>query len=188
MKLGSFLAVFIVVSLSMISSCRALQEVAGTLVLTTPAGGSGVAKFGLMNDENATITVKLSAGGDAAKYLSFPATVDLPPKKIVYTNITANVPADFDASSGRNVTATLFAVQEGTQGQVQLNIRLSKKVVVTVAGQVIIRESQDVGRSSITGLANLVSTNSLLIGALVAMVVIALAFFKIGQRSSSYPR
>jgi hypothetical protein len=112
----------------------ALQEVAGTIIISTPIGGTNSSKFGLLNDGNETIIVSLRAEGDAAKYLSFPSNVTLEPNKFVYTNITATLPSDYDTSLGSNITGTLYALQKGSPGQVQINVQLMKAVTIMVYG------------------------------------------------------
>jgi hypothetical protein len=109
-----------------------LQEVAGPLVISVPIGGSNSAQWGLLNDGNQSITVSLNATGDAAKYLSFPKNVYLQPGKIVYISITAAIP---NTSSGGNITGTLYALQDGQSGQVQINIQMMKNVTIMVTGQ-----------------------------------------------------
>jgi len=109
-----------------------LQEVAGPLVISVPIGGSNSAQWGLLNDGNQAITVSLSATGNAAQYLSFPQTVDLQPGKVIYISITATIP---NTSSAGNITGTLYALQEGQPGQVQINIQLTKSVTIMVTGQ-----------------------------------------------------
>ncbi|MCX6821902.1 MAG: hypothetical protein NTW30_03945, partial [Candidatus Aenigmarchaeota archaeon] len=110
-----------------------LQEVAGPLVISVPIGGSNSAQWRLLNDGDQAITVSLTATGDAAKYLSFPATKDLPPGEIVYISITASVPSDYNL--GQNITGFLYALQEGQPGQVKINIQLMKSVTIMVTGQ-----------------------------------------------------
>lgn len=109
-----------------------LQEVAGPLVISVPIGGSNSAQWGLMNDGNQTITVDLSATGNAANYLSFPTTVNLQPGNIVYVSITAVIP---NTSSTGNFTGTLYALQVGNSGQVQMNVQLTKSITIMVSGQ-----------------------------------------------------
>jgi hypothetical protein len=128
------LATLIITSLFLIQSVNALQEVAGTLIIQTPIGGSNYARYGLMNDGNDTITVSLRADGNVAQYLSFPSTVDLQPGKLVYTNITASIPADYDTSLGRSITGFIYALQEGSPGQVQINVQMMKNVTIVVTG------------------------------------------------------
>jgi hypothetical protein len=160
----------------------ALQQVAGTIIISTPIGGSNSAQYGLMNDGNETITVSLRAEGNAAKYLSFPSNVTLEPKKFVYTNITATLPSDYDL--GQNITGTLYALQEGTSGgQVKINIQLMKSVIISVYGQpkqVTSSEQTNQGASSQlneanspSGLVTLISNNSFVIVLVIALVVIA---------------
>jgi hypothetical protein len=178
----------------------ALQEIAGPLVIQTPIGGSNSARWGLINDGNETITVSLNATGDAAKYLSFPATVDLVPHKTVYTNITASIPADYSTSSGRNITGFLYALQEGKPGQVQINVQMMKSVTITVTGESVeLKQTSDLKQTSmaensnsiqvspITSLAALVSSNYLAIVLIIDLILIAFAIFTI-KKFKQFPR
>jgi hypothetical protein len=114
----------------LLSSASALQEVAGPIVISVvPGGTNSSSKYGLINDGNETIVVSLRAEGDVAKYLSFPSNVSLEPKKIVYINITATLPLPFEYNGG-NITGSLYALQEGTPGQVQINIQMMKSVTI----------------------------------------------------------
>lgn len=177
----------------------ALQEVAGPLVISVPIGGSNSARWGLINDGNETITVSLRAEGDAAKYLSFPATVDLVPHKTVYTNITVSIPADYSTSSGRNITGYLYALQEGNSGQVKINVQMMKGLTITVTGESVeLKQTSDLKQTSmagnsnsiqvspITSLAALVSGNYLAIVLIIALIFIAFAFF-VNKKFKQFP-
>jgi hypothetical protein len=179
--------IWIIACLFLVSNAFALQEVAGPLVIPVPVGGSNSTRWGLINDGNETITVNLSAQGDAAKYLSFPATVDLMPKKLVYTNVTANIPAGYGSSLGRNLTGYLYALQEGQPGQVQINVQMMKSVTITVTGQTS-TEQQTAGQavtgqatgqnaennqtSAITGLATSISGDFLVIFLIIIVILL----------------
>ena len=154
------------------ANALALQEVAGTIIISTPIGGSNSSQYGLLNDGNETITVSLRAEGDIAKYLSFPANVTLEPKKFVYTNITASIPADYDKTG--NITGYLYALQEGSPGQVKINIQLMKSVVISVYGQPKqVTSSQPNQAVSPSGLITLISNNYSIVILIVALIAIA---------------
>ncbi len=125
-------SVVILLVLLLLPSAFALQQIAGPLSFSVPVGSTGSAQYGLVNDGNETIFVKLRAEGDAAQYLSFPTTVELVPNKIVYTDIVANIPANYKGSS--NLSGSLYAVQEGKPGQVQINVQMKKSVTISVQG------------------------------------------------------
>ena len=72
-------------SLSFVSG---FQQIAGTLVIDAPIGGTGSAKYGLINDGEESITVKLRVDGDISRYISFPETVDLEHPRNVWNYIT----------------------------------------------------------------------------------------------------
>jgi hypothetical protein len=121
----------LVISIS-VSSVFGLQQVAGTLTIPTPIGGSNSTNYGLVNDGKENILVTLRAEGDVANYLSFEKTVTLEPNKINYVKIAASVPKDYDISKGSNITGYVYALQEGQPGQVQLNVQMKKNVVIPV--------------------------------------------------------
>jgi hypothetical protein len=173
------------------TNALALQEVAGTIIISTPIGGNNSSKFGLLNDGNETIVVSLRAEGDIAKYLSFPANVSLEPKKFVYTNITATIPSDYDKTG--NITGFLYALQEGKAGQVKINIQLMKSVVISVYGQP--KQVTSSGQASQgasqpnqaifpSGLVTLISNNSFVIVLVIVLVAIAFILYKAKRKNA----
>jgi hypothetical protein len=175
------------------ANALALQEVAGTIIILTPIGGSNSSKFGLLNDGNETIIVSLRAEGDVAKYLSFPANVTLEPNKFVYTNITAIIPVDYDKTG--NITGYLYALQEGTSGgQVQINVQLMKSVTIEVYGQPkqVTSSQTSQGTSSqlnqavsSSDLVTLISNNySIVIVVILAIVVLAVVYVYKAKRKN----
>lgn len=128
-----FFVIIILLSL-LATNAFALQEVAGRLVVSVPIGGSNSTRWGLLNDGNDTINVSISADNNTVNYLSFPSSVVLQPKKLVYVNITASIPADYGTTG--NITGYLYALQEGASGgQVQINVQMMKGVTIEVYGQ-----------------------------------------------------
>jgi hypothetical protein len=123
----------LVTSLLLVPSTLALQQVAGALVINVPIGGSNSTKYGLINDGKETITVSLRAEGDVSKYLSFPETVTLEPNKIVYVDVEARLPNDYN--DGSAISGWLYALQEGKPGQVRINVQMKKNVTILVTGQ-----------------------------------------------------
>jgi hypothetical protein len=125
-----FLTIFFVFSI--IPSAFALKQVAGMLEIELAAGQTGVLKYGLLNDKNETSTLKLRAEGDIVPYISIPESVELQPGKLTYVELEVNIPADYDISNGNEINGSVFALQEGKPGQVQLNLQLKKGVVIKV--------------------------------------------------------
>lgn len=179
----------IIASLLIMSHANALQQIAGELVISVPIGGSDSVQYGLINDEEETITIRLRAEGDVADYLSFPETVDLEPNKIVYTDITANIP---EGSSPGNITGFVYALQEGEPGQVKINVQMKKSVVISVSeqtleGTVVEEETTEevtegAQTSPLTGLIALVSSGFGLIVIIVVLLVILFILIKIKGR------
>jgi hypothetical protein len=175
------LFVIVILLILLATNALALQMVAGTIIISTPIGGTNSSRFGLLNDGNETIVVSLRAEGDIVKYLSFPANVSLEPKKFVYTNITASIPADYDKTG--NITGFLYALQEGSSGQVKINIQLMKSVVISVYGQP--KQATSSGQTnqgtssqpneavSPSGLVTMISNNYPIVILVIALVAIA---------------
>lgn len=164
------IAIAIIASILLVTNASALQQIAGPIIISVKMGETGTAQYGLVNDDNETITVSLRAEGDVAKYLSFPETLNLTPNKIEYINITAAVPADYNVSLGRNITGFVYALQTGKPGQVQINVQLMKSVTITVL------EPTKRQVSPITGLITFVSENSFVVVLIGILVVIAIVF------------
>lgn len=109
----------------------ALQQTSGELHINATIGSWGSAKYGLKNEENATIVVKLSASGEAANYLEFPKELTLEPGKLTYVEINASIPKNY--TGAKQLNGTVYALMEGEKGgQVQLNVRLGKNVKLTI--------------------------------------------------------
>jgi len=157
----------------------ALQQVAGSLVISVTPGSDGLAQYGLMNDGNEIITVNLTSDGEVSKYLSFPKNVELTPNKIAYINITGKIPADYDLSLGKNITGFVYALQEGESGQVKINIQLKKSVTIEVFGESKEGSNQ---KSLMTGLVSQLSVNPIVVVLVVALVVIVFILIKIKKR------
>ncbi|MCX6818536.1 MAG: hypothetical protein NT129_00870 [Candidatus Aenigmarchaeota archaeon] len=178
------------------TNALALQEVAGPVVISTPIGGSNSSLYGLINDGNATVVVSLRAEGDAAKYLSFPANVSLVPKKLVYTNITASIPSDYSTTG--NITGSLYALQEGTPGQVRINIQLMKSVIISVyeqpkqgtsSGQTSQGASSSPNEAiSASMLVALISDNYYVVILVIALLVIAFILCKAKRKKAKKPQ
>jgi hypothetical protein len=164
----------IITSLLLVSPVYALQQIAGELVIPVQPGESGSARYRLINDEEEVITVRLRAEGDVANFLSFSETVDLPPKEIIYTDITANIPVDY---SGGDITGYIYALQEGEPGTVKINIQLKKAVRISVSGSP--EGSVEAQTSPITGFVGLVSNYSPFIVIIIVLAIIVSMFLKI---------
>jgi len=109
----------------------ALQQTGGELVINVTQGSSGSAKYGLKNDENKTITVNLGAEGEAASFLELPKELTLAPNEFTYVEVKASMPKDY--AGAKELNGLVYALREGEKrGQVQLNVKLGKRVKVIV--------------------------------------------------------
>jgi hypothetical protein len=154
-------------------SAYAFGEVAGKVIIPTPLGGSGVGSWGIGHNE--TVVVALRVEGAAAKYISLPKEITITPDQMYWVNVTANVPANYNVSNGTNITGIMYATLKGSPGQVQINLQLSKTVIIMVEAP---QKSPDIMmqiRSFMAGLglASLMDSPELSIGGL-AIAIIAL--------------
>jgi len=166
----------ILLSLLIAANVNALQEVAGPIIIPVAAGGSNSSRYGLINDGNETVVVGLRAEGDVAKYLSFPQNVSLEPKKLVYVNVTASLPSNYN--SGQNITGFLYALQEGQPGQVKINVQLMKSITI-IASNIHKNETSSKQDSPLTGFFASISNYSSIVVVLVIIVVILVIAFAI---------
>jgi len=58
-------------------------------------GGSETLQWGMMNVGDGTITVYLEISGEGSEFVTFPESVDIPPKSNVYANVTVTIPSDY---------------------------------------------------------------------------------------------
>ncbi|MCX6821778.1 MAG: hypothetical protein NTW30_03290 [Candidatus Aenigmarchaeota archaeon] len=174
----------ILLSLLIAANVNALQEVAGPIIITVAAGGSNSSRYGLINDGNETVVVSLRAEGDVAKYLSFPQNVSLEPKKLVYVNVTASLPTDYDL--GQNITGFLYALQEGQPGQVKINIQLMKSITI-IASPIDKNKTSSKQDSPLTGFFASISNYSYVIVILViALAIIFMLYTTQRKKNSSH--
>src|SRR3990172_2232280 len=131
-KIRKIFAATMIAFLLSVSSAFALGLTAGPVRIAVDVGASNSSSFGLLNNGNETITVAIRAEGAAAEFLAFPTSVELVPKKLTYVDVTATIPADYDGSLGGNITGFMYALQEGSPGQVQINVQARKVVQVLV--------------------------------------------------------
>ena len=192
-KIFAIMSLVLFFSIFGVSSVFALGMTAGPVRILVDVGSSNSSSYGLINNGNETITVNLRVEGDAAQFIQIPATLDLIPSKLTAVDVKATIPSTYDGSLGGNVTGTIFAVQEGSPGQVQINIQASKTVQVLIpqyGGELTELKSQTqaantqtaVEKTSVTGFSALLSQNSLLLIVTSVVVIIFLVFVVFTKR------
>lgn len=108
----------------------ALQQSGGPLVAYTPLGGSNETEWGIGNNDNVTISLKMRAEGDVASYVSFPTSVEIEPGKFVYIPIQTSLPRN-ETLLGKNITGNMYALLEGKTGsQVVINLQAKKSITI----------------------------------------------------------
>lgn len=158
----------ILISLLLVPSVLAFGEVTGPVIINVPIGGSEVGMWGLGNNE--TVKVKLRTEGDASNYLYLPSEVTVPSTGIYWINVTATIPANYNISKGTNITGMMYALLEGSSGQVKINLQLEKRIYI------LIEQPQEQKRNFFTGLFELQST-SWFIGIIAVVVIFVLIYY-----------
>jgi len=127
-----FLTVVFLICLTIIpTTVFAFGQVAGSIFIHVPIGGSNTGSWKIFNEE--PLKVKISAEGDAKNFISFPEQVTLEPNNKIYSiEMTAKIPADYKITQGTNITGTLYALSEGSPGQVKINLQLKKNIYILV--------------------------------------------------------
>lgn len=111
------------------STVFAFGEVAGPVIIQVPIDGSNVGSWGIFNNES--INVSISAIGDGAKYIIFPQTVTLlPNNQMTWVTIMASIPSNYQGTN--NITGSLYALAQGSPGQVQINLQMEKSFQILV--------------------------------------------------------
>jgi hypothetical protein len=112
-----------------------LRQTVGKIVIYVVPGATNSSYYGLINDANETLTVKLRSEGDAAEFISVPKELNLPPGKFVTVNVTISIPSEYNFSKGKNITGYVYALLEGAPGQVRINVQTRKTVEVIILSQ-----------------------------------------------------
>ncbi len=121
----------ILMILLMISPVSALQQTTGALLINITQGEQGYAKYGIRNEDNQSVTVKLSVNGTIADYIEYPKEITMVPGEFTYVNVTTNISSDYNGS--KQLDGIIYALKEGEKGgQVQLNIRLGKRISLNI--------------------------------------------------------
>ncbi len=159
-----YIIVVIAITLLMINPVSALQQTTGALSINITQGEQGFAQYGLKNEENQTVTVKLSVNGSIAEYINYPKELIMVSGQFTYINITTNLTPNYNGS--RNLNGIIYALKEGEKGgQVQLNIRLGKRISLNIAEPMATAQPET--RKNIPGLGGIT-----LIGIVVFVAVV----------------
>lgn len=130
-KKGIFLIFVLLLFPFLTNYSQALQEVAGPIVYAMNPGETKTLRWGLVSDENKSITLIIGAEGKGAELLSFPKTITIQPKQYAYVNVTVVVPAYY--SNNVKLSPSVFATQFGEQGgSTELNLRMQKVLTINI--------------------------------------------------------
>jgi len=97
-----------------------------------PGGESGTFEWGLNSEKDVPVQIKISAEGEGAELLSFPATVVVQPGEWIIVEIKIIVPADYP--NNVRLEPRIYAlIESSVEGaQVGINVRLQNTAFITI--------------------------------------------------------
>ena len=123
----------LIVILYLITPVSALQQTVGELKANITIGDSKLLQYKVYNEDNVSVNISFDLEGDVSNYTSFTEKIVLKPNEYKTVNLTVSIPQEYDGS--KFINGTIYALKEGSSdGQVQLNIRLGKRIKVNVEG------------------------------------------------------
>lgn len=129
--MNKFISLSIILLLIIPLQVAALQQTVGPVNITVMQGNESIAKYGIRNDENVSVTVKFNVTGDAVNYVKYPSKIILEPNNFTYVQLKAVIPKDYVGE--KHINGTIYALKEGSKGgQVQLNVRLGKNINLNI--------------------------------------------------------
>jgi len=152
----------------------ALQQSGGPLIAYTPIGGSNETKWGIGNNDNITVTLKMRAEGEAATYVSFPTSIEIESGKFVYIPIKVTLPKN-ETLLGENITGSMYALLEGKSGsQVVINLQAKKSITIIPYESAVEVNQQAEGTNPLSGFFGMATVkNNFII--IISAVVVAFA-------------
>jgi hypothetical protein len=133
MLLVTILVLVMTMSSSM-QQVRAFQQVAGPVIINLNPGETKSFSWGLIAENNETITVKIYADGNGSEFLSIPQTFKLSPGSLnsIVGNIT--VPANYPTNTTLSpiVHTTLSENDTANTGGNAVSVELSKMLTVSI--------------------------------------------------------
>jgi len=157
MKLKKLIPI-IMTSLILPTIVFGLQQTVGKLEIYVKPGESNSSYYGLINEGNQTITVKLRTEGLISEFVNISKELELQPKKFVPVFVNVSIPSNYDFSKGNNITGYVYALIEGKPGQVQINVQARKTVDIIVQGEKSPSTESKLLESHASGITGLLST------------------------------
>lgn len=126
---------------------QALQQVAGPIIFQLQPGQAKTMQWGLVSDNDKPVTLALTADGGGSELISFPKTITIDPKQIVYIDVTVTIPTAH--SNNVKLSPSIYATQFGeTGGSTILNIRMQKVLTINIGTPPV--EQPTIQQSAIT--------------------------------------
>jgi len=125
----------LIVLILTIENVSALQQTVGELKANITIGDIKLLQYKVYNEDNVSVNVLFNIEGDVSNYTSFTESIILEPNEYRTINLTVKIPQEYNGNSFIN--GTIYALKEGSSdGQVQLNVRLGKRIKVYVEDNV----------------------------------------------------
>lgn len=141
-KVGIFVFLTILLTIPFAQNSRGLGQTANNLVYEIQPGESETLQWGLRNSDEKMITVTLNISGEGSEFVSFPKTLEIPPRGWVWADITVTIPKNHpnDVYLGPRLSAlqpadTDKVVRLSFEVQKQLDIKIGNAVIPEVIAQ-----------------------------------------------------
>lgn len=122
----------LLISMLITTESEALQQVAGPILVEIKPGETKTFQWGLGSDSDNITTVELRAEGEGAEFLSFPKTVSIEPRQLVYVEVTVTIPSDHPGDIQLN--PAMYATEFGEKGGATvINIQMKKIVTIMIS-------------------------------------------------------
>ncbi len=137
-KIGIFLFLGVILTLSFAQNSEGIAQSAGNLVYEIQPGESQTLQWKLSNtSEDESVTVTLDVTGDGSEFVSIPKTLTLPRNVWVNVEITVTIPEDHpnDVYLGPRVSAFQEAIDTGQV--IRIHFQVEKQLDVIIGNAVI---------------------------------------------------
>jgi len=110
----------------------ALGQTGGKAEIEIKPGESLTFLWGIISDKDESITIALSAAGDGAEFFTYPESITLGPKELVYQTYGVTIPDNYPG--GITLRPDVYATDFGMDlGSTTINIQMAKTITLNIA-------------------------------------------------------
>jgi len=137
-RLESFFVIFsLLLIFPLISNVEGIGQTTTEREFHLNPGESHTYQWGLLNDEEETIVLKLWAEGDGKELLSFPETLEVEPSVWTFLEITITIPEDHPNDVLLEPQLYALIDRQRAEGSVAINVQLRNLPMIFIGNPVI---------------------------------------------------